>query len=134
MFYSRKMLPDLIMRHKDTGKLVVFDAKFKEMRLKKESVKKSDLDRADFFQIHTYIQHYQPDVVLGGLLYPLSEDLDAALAHSDYLFGNENIQTKFIVDGIYVNEGMRMDEIIEKEMEFLQRMENLLNKAVSTED
>ena len=51
---------------------LVFDAKYKRMK-----GEKNDVDRSDFFQIHTYIQyflHTYPEgrVLLGGLLYPLS--------------------------------------------------------------
>lgn len=122
MFYKRKMFPDLVMKHKKTNKIIVFDAKFKNMRLKKE-----DLDRGDFYQIHSYIQHYQTDVLMGGLIYPLSKEIDTRKAHSINLFENQNINTKFIVDGIYINKEMTISDINEKENEFLLRIKSLIN-------
>jgi 5-methylcytosine-specific restriction endonuclease McrBC regulatory subunit McrC len=122
MFYKRKMFPDLVMKHKKTNKIIVFDAKFKNMRLIKK-----DLDRGDFYQIHSYIQHYQTDVLMGGLIYPLSKEIDTRKAHSINLFENQNINTKFIVDGIYINKEMTISDINEKENEFLLRIKSLIN-------
>jgi 5-methylcytosine-specific restriction enzyme subunit McrC len=125
MFYKRKMFPDLVMKHKRTNKIIVFDAKFKNMRLLKK-----DLDRGDFYQIHSYIQHYQTEVIMGGLIYPLSKEIDTLRAHSINLFENQNINTKFIVDGIYINKKMTISDINEKENEFLMRLENVITKHI----
>lgn len=120
LFYGRKMFPDLVMKHKETNKVIVFDAKFKKMR----SIKK-DVDRSDFYQIHSYIQYYLPNVLFGGLLYPFSKSIDTVKAHSKSLFGNENNAHSFVVDGIYIPEEMSMQKIIESENEFLLRIEEL---------
>jgi 5-methylcytosine-specific restriction enzyme subunit McrC len=130
MFYKRKMFPDLVMKHKITNQIIVFDAKFKKMRLHKNQSKYSDLDRSDFYQIHSYIQHYQPNVIAGGLLYPLSNEINIDKTYSENLFDNQNIETKFMVDGIHVNKEMNMSDINEKENEFLMRLENLINKHI----
>lgn len=122
MFYGRRMFPDLVMRHKYDNKVAVFDAKFKKMRMHK-----NDLDRSDFYQIHSYIQYYHPKVILGGLLYPLSKDLNIVKAHSKGLFGDSLNPTTFIVDGVCVNENMTMDDIAKNEKLFLNRLEKLLN-------
>lgn len=127
MFYCRKMFPDLVMKHKKTNQIIVFDAKFKKMRLYKNQSKYSDLDRSDFYQVHSYIQYYQPNVIAGGLIYPLSNEINVDTTHSDNLFDNPNIDTNFIVDGIYINDKMSITEINEKENEFLFRLENLIN-------
>ncbi|MFB9056705.1 hypothetical protein ACFFU9_08115 [Mariniflexile ostreae] len=132
MFYKRKMFPDLVMKHKKTNQIVVFDAKFKKMRLHKNLSNYSDVDRSDFYQIHSYIQYYQPDVIAGGLIYPLSNQINVDTTHSDRLFGNPNIDTKFIVDGILVNEEMSISDINEKENEFLFRLENVINNVILT--
>lgn len=121
MFYGRKMFPDLVMKHKESDKIIVFDAKFKKMR----SVK-NDIDRSDFFQIHSYIQYYQPKVTFGGLLYPFSSEINKLKAHSKSLFGNENNQHAFIVDGIFIQEHMNMHDIRKSENEFLLRIEELI--------
>jgi 5-methylcytosine-specific restriction endonuclease McrBC regulatory subunit McrC len=126
MFYKRKMFPDLVMKHKLTNQIIVFDAKFKKMRLHKTQSSYSDLDRSDFYQIHSYIQYYQPNVIAGGLLYPLSNENNIHKTHAENLFDNQNIKTEFIVDGIYINKEMNMSEINEKENEFLLRVETLI--------
>jgi len=126
MFYSRKMFPDLVMKHKKTNQIAVFDAKFKKMRLLKTLSSYSDLDRSDFYQIHSYIQYYQPHVIAGGLIYPLSNEINVDTTHSDRLFGNPNIDTNFIVDGIYINDKMSISDINDKENEFLLRLETLI--------
>jgi hypothetical protein len=71
--------------------------------------RKDDADRADFFQIHSYIQYYasldNSEVALGGLLYPLeSPSIDKQDWFSDTLFGLSQGRTHFIVDGICLND------------------------------
>ncbi|WP_031453666.1 5-methylcytosine restriction system specificity protein McrC [Flavobacterium chungangense] len=129
LFYGRKMFPDLVMKHKETNKVIVFDAKFKKMR----SIKK-DVDRSDFYQIHSYIQYYQPNVLFGGLLYPFSESINTVKAHSKSLFGNENNPHSFIVDGIFIKIDMTMPNIMQSEKEFLLRIEELISMATIFND
>ncbi|RIJ42654.1 McrC family protein [Pontibacter oryzae] len=118
MFYGRRMFPDIVMKHKSSGKIAVFDAKFKTMRMLKD-----DLDRSDFYQIHTYMHYYGSNVMIGGLIYPLSEQLNSAKAHSESLFGNnERKETKFIVDGVHVSDDMDMSHLIQQEDIFLSRL------------
>lgn len=91
-------------------------------------LEKRDLDRSDFYQIHSYIQYYQPDVIFGGLLYPLSCKMKKEKAHSNKLFGhNHRTDTQFIVDGVYVHENMTTQEIIQSEDLFINRMKELIN-------
>lgn len=102
-FYRRDIIPDIILE-KD-GQFMVFDAKYKHMRGIRSSLKDSDLDRTDLFQIHTYIQyvqHYMGEVVVGGLLYPISaQEVNPSSWHSNSLFGLDgSTQIPFIVDGI----------------------------------
>ncbi len=125
LFYGRKMFPDLVMRHLESNQVIVLDAKFKKMRMIKD-----DLDRNDFYQIHSYIQYYEPNVLFGGLIYPLSSGLNTDKAHSQGLYGKETNDTNFIVDGINVNEDMSMAEIIANEKEFLERMEYLIALSI----
>lgn len=96
-FYKRKIIPDIVM--KKGNDVLVFDAKWKRMNFNQY-----DVDRSDFFQIHTYIQYYKQagyNVIAGGLLYPISEKEDS-LVDNRYsnLFGNPNDSTMFLVDGI----------------------------------
>ena len=123
MFYGRKMFPDIVMRHKYSKDVIILDAKFKTMLLRKQ-----DVDRSDFYQIHSYIQYYQPHVLFGGLIYPLSKNLNTTKAHSENLFGQSQFDNGFIVDGISVDPSMSMHEIMENENAFLNRVDILISK------
>ena len=98
LFYKRKIIPDIIMERGND--VMIFDAKWKRMDCTYKE--KSDVDRGDFFQIHTYIQYFkarEKNVKVGGLLYPISKDeFDANQCHAEHCLGDKN--TKFIVDGI----------------------------------
>lgn len=109
-FYYRMIIPDIILQNGND--FMVFDAKYKLM-----SGKQQDVDRADVFQIHTYIQfvqHHMGNVVIGGLLYPISTEgeenkessiLGTSKFYSDNIFGIEGKQdTAFIVDGVVCSE------------------------------
>ncbi len=120
-FFSRSMFPDLIMRHSKSQKTVVFDAKFKMMRMKNK-----DVDRNDLHQIHSYSGYYRDNLVASGLIYPLSENIEINKAHSDSIYGNNSNDIKFIVDGIYVSENLSMKELIENEDAFVKRITSLI--------
>jgi 5-methylcytosine-specific restriction endonuclease McrBC regulatory subunit McrC len=158
-FYQRDIIPDIILEREQNGQkeYMVFDAKYKRMRGIKSSLKYSDVDRSDLFQIHTYIQYVQHNmgkVVVGGLLYPITQkgtnddgtafentDIDLQSYHSFHLFGDENNETPpFIIDGILcpeveddktVNEqnvkdsSRKMDENIKKMIGRIKESANL---------
>ena len=109
-FYHREIIPDIILQKGDS--YMVFDAKYKLM-----NGNKNDVDRTDVFQIHTYIQfvqHHMGNVVIGGLLYPISTEgeenkessiLGTSKFYSDNLFGIDGKpDTAFIVDGVVCSE------------------------------
>lgn len=121
-FFRRSMFPDLVMKHKN-GKVVVFDAKFKKMEMRNE-----DIDRADLHQIHSYSGYYQNKLIASGLIYPLSKQLEIGKSQSDTLYGNDNNEARFIVDGVFVNDDQTMEELIENENLFVKRITNLINK------
>ena len=123
-FYQRDIIPDIILEREQNGQkeYMVFDAKYKRMRGIKSSLKYSDVDRSDLFQIHTYMQYVQQNmgkVVIGGLLYPITQkgtnddgsdfentDIDIESYHSTHLFGddrNDDIPP-FVIDGILFSE------------------------------
>ncbi len=139
-FYERKIKPDIVLENGE--KVAVFDVKYKKMLLRGTNEGIWDLDREDFFQIHTYMCYYKnkgKNVVAGGLLYPIEKKLDKYnkyRCHSDNWFDGEN-STKFIVDGIEVcddvsekDKGLRRNnspkKIIEREKVFLNRIEEIL--------
>jgi len=145
-FYSRPMYPDIVM-NKD-GKVMVFDAKYKRMKFREGSGDGNygDLDRSDFYQIHSYMSYYNntsDTLIAGGLLYPMKADIEAAektkdkRAHSNSWFGNNDI--KFVVDGIdlsCIEDGVnnlseeeksnkRMANIVQAEENFIGRIEDI---------
>ncbi len=123
--FSRSIIPDIVLEK--NNKSIVLDAKYKRM-----AFQNYDYDRADFFQIHTYIQYYQQatSVIAGGLLYPFSEKfvgnrIEANTSNS--LFGSDSSVTKFIIDGIDFSE-VNEETIKQQEMYFLRRVSSLTNK------
>ena len=121
-FYRRSIFPDLTMKHKTTGKIIVLDAKFKDVMLKNE------IQREDLHQIHSYSGYYQNNLIASGLIYPLSKQLNIDKSHSDTLYGNNDNDVQFIVDGVYVHENQTMYELIENENIFIRRMTDLTSK------
>lgn len=151
LFYQRDIIPDIILQRGDD--YIVFDAKYKRMRGIKANVKNSDVDRSDLFQIHTYIQyvqHHLGNVVLGGLLYPISrkgynddgtlyeyseaEVINTNSYHSDNLFGvdgkdNNRPQIPFIVDGIYCSETDNEVTMKNSVDAMIERIRKIINKS-----
>jgi 5-methylcytosine-specific restriction enzyme subunit McrC len=132
MFYGRNLIPDIVF--KKDGKVVAFDAKYKRMYFFSK-----ELDRSDFFQIHTYSGYYlqEHSLVASGLLYPLTISSTSEELHKNYskgLFGNPTSTSYFLVDGIDISFLNRDDlPIIEKidmmnqrENEFLERIRSLV--------
>ncbi|MDP3211945.1 hypothetical protein [Methylotenera sp.] len=121
-FFRRSMFPDLVMKHK-SGKVVVFDAKFKKMEMRNE-----DIDRADLHQIHSYSGYYQKNLIASGLIYPLSKQLEIDKSQCDTLYGNDKNEVRFIVDGVFVDQDQTMEMLIENENLFVKRIQDLINK------
>ncbi len=121
-FYKRPMFPDLVMKHRTSGKVVVFDAKFKKMEMQN-----MDVDRADLHQIHSYSGYYGNQLIASGLIYPLSKEINTEKAHCESLYGNEKNEIKFIVDGIYVTKSHSMKELIKNEATFIERISVVIN-------
>lgn len=122
-FYNRSIFPDLVMRHRENGNVVVFDAKFKKM----EMINK-DLDRADLHQIHSYSGYYRNNLIASGLIYPLSKEVNTKKAYSESIYGNDENEIIFIVDGIYVSENHSMKELIKNEEAFIERISQIIDK------
>jgi 5-methylcytosine-specific restriction endonuclease McrBC regulatory subunit McrC len=129
--FQRTMIPDIVFQRDD--EVMVWDAKYKRMRFEF-----FDYDRADFFQIHTYINYYHQSfkVVAGGLLYPLSKKFDSNKQlnnRSETLFSLESTKTKFVVDGIdYSNiSGGNLNSagIKEEEAMFVSRISSLADEV-----
>lgn len=97
MFYQRRIIPDIVLE-KD-GRFCVFDAKYKKMMYRG-----IDVDRSDFFQIHTYISYMQHlgTVKFAGLLYPVEKDF--GLLNTSTSLYNLRDACVFIVDGPIISE------------------------------
>ncbi len=103
-FFGRKIIPDIVLQRNVEGKeqFIVFDAKYKRMR-----GDKFDVDRTDFFQIHTYIQYFQHtypqgEVLLGGLLYPITAE-EEKIIKGHNLFGKDNGISRINVSSMKYN-------------------------------
>lgn len=150
-FFKRKIIPDIVLRHSD-GRIAVFDAKYKRMRYEGASNNgMGDVDRIDFFQIHTYMAHYakEGNLIAGGLLYPMEAKYDKKQCFADDWIGPGT--TSFVVDGIdlsgfsrtTIEAGLKKDNKIEEleqivklkqktllakeEKEFIKRIKQILN-------
>lgn len=116
-FFQRTLIPDLVFQKDD--KVAIWDAKYK--RMLSRSI---DVDRADFFQIHTYIQNFSNlEIKTGGLLYPITNSRDSFSDHrSPYLINEDGRKMTFAVDGIEYSEISETINIKDKESEFLERI------------
>jgi 5-methylcytosine-specific restriction endonuclease McrBC regulatory subunit McrC len=137
LFYGRRMFPDIVMKHKTSNQLLVFDAKYKRMHFNKGIGEGGygDLDRNDFFQIHTYISYYKNkgyDVLVGGLLYPMETEYDDSKCVSTHWLGDGT--TKFIVDGIEVSGLDSFETVRSVEMRFIARIRNLMQTKDTKRD
>lgn len=132
-FYERHIIPDIVIE-KD-GHYAVFDAKYKRMKMNGKSKNDiGDLDREDFFQIHTYMTYFNKEnnLIAGGLLYPFESNFDEFNCYSDPWIGGK---AKFIVDGIDLSsfasdnsegQGGDGDKLSEEENNFIKRILKVL--------
>lgn len=101
-FFEREIRPDIVL---ENGKdVAVFDVKYKRMQYSGRTQNSAgDVDRADFFQIHTYMAYYhrnkEHNLKLGGLLYPIEAEYKENKAESMI-----HDKTQFIIDGIELKE------------------------------
>lgn len=123
-FFKRELIPDLVFQKGD--QITVWDAKYKRMY-----GSKYDIDRSDFFQIHTYLQNYinNYQVKAGGLLFPISANNVNFENYSSPNLMNENgIKLNFCIDGIELEEQTDANTQECKQQEFINRIVNLLNE------
>ena len=130
--YKRQLIPDIVMKHRSSDRVMVFDTKYKRMKFGENKFKRGDdVDRNDFFQINTYMNFYnnqdQYDLIAGGLFYPIEAEFNEAKCHCSSWLGNHAV--KFVVDGIDLSklsnatvEDEMKDEIIHSEEKFIDRV------------
>jgi 5-methylcytosine-specific restriction endonuclease McrBC regulatory subunit McrC len=133
-FYERSIIPDIVMEHEDRRRVAVLDTKYKRMHFRGSGrYGMGDVDREDFFQIATYMSYFEhlrgKKLVLGGLLYPLSEEPQTQVCHDRWM-GDQT--TLFVVDGIAMP-GDRADgasDVLAGEARFVSRLAALLDAQV----
>jgi len=132
--YNRKIIPDIVMQHRESNKVMVFDTKYKRMKFTEIKGNGVDIDRNDFFQINTYMNYYnnqsQYNLIAGGLLYPMEKEFKKDNCHANQWLGDKAV--KFIVDGIDLHElneskGEKelMQDIQNREAMFIDRIKGL---------
>ncbi len=116
-FFQRELIPDLVFQ-KDND-VAVWDAKYKRMK-----GRYFDVDRSDFFQIHTYVQYHlgHKMVKAGGLLYPISCSPNFDEYKSPRLINEEGAKLNFSIDGIELIEGEENEKHSQAETAFLSRI------------
>ncbi len=116
-FFQRELIPDLIFQKEN--EIAVWDAKYKRMK-----GRYYDIDRSDFFQIHTYIQYQlnHKTVKAGGLLYPISCSPNFDEYTSPRLINEEGVKLNFSIDGIELSEAEENEKHIQAEEAFLKRI------------
>jgi 5-methylcytosine-specific restriction endonuclease McrBC regulatory subunit McrC len=116
-FFQRELIPDLVFQK--GNELAVWDAKYKRMK-----GGRYDVDRSDFFQIHTYIQYQlnHKTVKAGGLLYPISCSPNFEVYRSSRLINEEGVKLNFSIDGIELSEGGENEKHRQAEVAFVNRI------------
>jgi len=121
-FFQRELIPDLVFQKEN--EVAVWDAKYKRMK-----GRNFDVDRSDFFQIHTYIQFQLniKQVKAGGLLYPISTSPNFYNYQSPNLINEDGIKMKFAIDGIEMQEMGEQKNPLIQEMKFIKRILSHIN-------
>ena len=88
-----------------------------------------DVDRADFFQIHTYIQYQlnHNEVKSGGLLYPILTESNFDNYLSPFLINEVGFKMNFAIDGIQLSEKEEEQNHIKAEKDFINRIINSIS-------
>lgn len=117
-FFKRELIPDFVFEN--ANEVMVWDAKYKRM-----TADYRDVDRADFFQIHTYLMmKANKRVKVGGLIYPLSVKKGYLVNEfrSPYLLSPNGLVIKFAIEGIELQDNIDKESFLNREQEFLNRI------------
>lgn len=106
-FYSRKIIPDLVLEKNKS--ILVVDAKYKRM-----CYTNRDVDRNDMFQIHTYSYYFDSpqNKVYSSLIYPLEYEKEHVF-EKQKIFNKLEHKNSFFIEGIAVKSPELFDENIE---------------------
>lgn len=124
--FQRKLIPDIVLTKGDWR--CIWDAKYKRMNFSPY-----DIDRADFFQIHTYATYFSSkySVLSCGLIYPAdSEPMYENKLTDHSLFGLEADDTIFSISSMNVNNFQTVHAIEKMEDRFIS---GFLTKYMKTE-
>lgn len=139
-FFNRNIIPDIVMEKKNSNDIMVFDTKYKRMNFtERRTVSMGDVDRNDFFQIHTYLSYYLSDpnnhVLAAGLLYPLSGEYKGKEKKciSQEALGDK--KTLFVIDGIELKDletGFKDDNVLMSDLEerFIKRVKGMIVQGI----
>lgn len=120
-FFHRKIYPDIVIE--TNNKVIVIDAKFKKMKFKPQ-----DVDRADFYQIHSYISYYKAKnknkTCYGLLIYPINSECNN-INNITNLYGLDEEQSKFGIE--YIRIGTNLDNLKKEENNFLDRIAKIID-------
>lgn len=127
-YFQRHLIPDIVLQK--GSDILVFDAKYK-----RNYFENYDIDRNDFFQIHTYINFFQQNknVLIGGLLYPLSigDNQERQQKAISKLYGSNFSNTKFVADGIDISFLKQDGEAHQTKAKFIEKENYFLNHIYS---
>lgn len=118
-FFQRELIPDLVFQKEN--EVAVWDAKYKRMM-----GRCFDVDRSDFFQIHTYIQYQlkHKTVKAAGLLYPISTTPKYENYTSPYLISEDGFKMNFSINGVELSEKEENENHKKFETDFVNRIIN----------
>lgn len=118
-FFKRNSYPDIVIV--TNNKVIVIDAKFKKMDFRAQ-----DVDREDFYQIHTYISYYKTKyknkTCYGLLVYPTNSRYENIILTD--LFGLDEEQSKFGIE--YIKAESNLENLKKEEEGFLDRISKIL--------
>lgn len=141
LFFERKIIPDLVIENFKNEEIMVLDVKYKEMNfIGRTKNSMGDLDREDFFQMHTYISNFisKQNFIGGGLIFPIRKEYPTKNINFSKYFIDKKLDKIFFIDGICLNklyknqndsekETKNLTEfLIQSEKEFISRLNNYL--------
>lgn len=115
-FYAKNNYPDFVLRNRESGDIVVLDAKFKKMEYNG-----LDVDNDDMRQLHSYSYYYHlkyGDSFKGaGLIYPAKQHKPENKDNVDYMYGIDGLFQKF---GVFtIKDPSEGENIMENENKFI---------------
>lgn len=123
-FFGKNNYPDFVLRNRNTGKVYVFDAKFKRMEYDN-----GDIDNEDIRQLHAYSYYFVLKEGLNfagaALLYPTRQSRQKRTNNIDNMYGIEGSNAKF---GVFaVKDPSANETISENEAQFINELKAFID-------